>query len=31
LTSRKLLPGMAFDERRYLLPDDKDFVALFAR
>jgi hypothetical protein len=29
--SRKLLPGMAFDDRRYLLPDDKDFVALFAR
>jgi hypothetical protein len=29
--SRKLLPGMAFAERRYLLPEDKDFVALFAR
>jgi hypothetical protein len=28
---RKLLPGMAFDDRRYLLPDDRDFIALFAR
>jgi Phosphodiester glycosidase len=27
----KLLPTMASDERRFLLPDDRDFVALFAR
>jgi hypothetical protein len=29
--SEKLLPDMAFDQNRYLLPDDKDFIALFAR
>ena len=28
---KKLLSGMAFDDRRYLVPDDRDFIALFAR
>jgi len=27
----KLLRTMAFDEQRFLLPDDRDFVAVFAR
>jgi hypothetical protein len=27
----KLLPGMSRDVTRYLTPDDRDFVAVYAR
>jgi hypothetical protein len=29
--AQKLLPGMARDATRYLVPDDRDFVAVYAR